>query len=218
MTNSIVFEKDNDENNHINFILSFSNLRANNYNIENSDFLKVKEIAGNIIPAIASTTASITGLACLQIYTLLNTKNLKSFRSAAFNLATSEFDLFIPEEKRYITDETKKVIPYQHTVWDKIDIIGPNKTIKNFIDIFMKNYGITIDFINYNNNMLASPFDGEDDFDKTIEDLIKEKFKKNLNERTKYIKLGINGSFEDEDIISPSIRYILKDDNANIIF
>jgi tRNA A37 threonylcarbamoyladenosine dehydratase len=65
---------------------------------------------------------------------------------------------------------------------------------------------------------LASPFEGEDDFDKTIEDLIKEKFKKNLNERTKYIKLGINGSFEDEDIISPSIRYILKDDNANIIF
>ena len=178
LTNSIVFEKDNDENNHINFILSFSNLRANNYNIENSDFLKVKEIAGNIIPAIASTTASITGLACLQIYTLLNTKNLKSFRSAAFNLATSEFDLFIPEEKRYITDETKKVIPYQHTVWDKIDIIGPNKTIKNFIDIFMKNYGITIDFINYNNNMLASPFDGEADFDKIIEDFIKEKYKK----------------------------------------
>ena len=88
---SIEFEKDNDENNHINFILSFSNLRANNYNIENSDFLKVKEIAGNIIPAIASTTAPITGIACLQIYTLLNTKNLKSFRSAAFNLATSEF-------------------------------------------------------------------------------------------------------------------------------
>ena len=178
MANSIEFEKDNDENNHINFILSFSNLRANNYNIENTDFLKVKEIAGNIIPAIASTTASITGLACLQIYTLLNSKNLKSFRSAAFNLATSEFDLFIPEEKRFITDETKKVIPYHHTVWDKIDIVGPNKTIKNFIDIFLKNYGITIDFINYDDKVLASPFEGEDDFDKTIEELIKEKLKK----------------------------------------
>jgi ubiquitin-activating enzyme E1 len=218
LTNSIEFEKDNDENNHINFILSFSNLRANNYNIENTDFLKVKEIAGNIIPAIASTTASITGLACLQIYTLLNSKNLKSFRSAAFNLSTSEFDLFIPEEKRFITDETKKVIPYHHTVWDKIDIVGPNKTIKNFIDIFIKNYGITIDFINYDDKVLASPFEGEDDFDKTIEDLIKEKYKKNLNEKTKYIKLIINGSFEDENIISPTIRYILKDSNTNTIF
>ena len=218
LANSIEFEKDNDENNHINFILSFSNLRANNYNIENTDFLKVKEIAGNIIPAIASTTASITGLACLQIYTLLNSKNLKSFRSAAFNLATSEFDLFIPEEKRFITDETKKVIPYHHTVWDKIDIVGPNKTIKNFIDIFLKNYGITIDFINYDDKVLASPFEGEDDFDKTIEELIKEKYKKNLNNKTKYIKLIINGSFEDENIISPTIRYILKDNNTNSIF
>ena len=218
LANPIEFEKDNDENNHINFILSFSNLRANNYNIENTDFLKVKEIAGNIIPAIASTTASITGLACLQIYTLLNSKNLKSFRSAAFNLATSEFDLFIPEEKRFITDETKKVIPYHHTVWDKIDIVGPNKTIKNFIDIFLKNYGITIDFINYDDKVLASPFEGEDDFDKTIEELIKEKYKKNLNNKTKYIKLIINGSFEDENIISPTIRYILKDNNTNSIF
>jgi ubiquitin-activating enzyme E1 len=53
LTNSIEFEKDNEQNNHINSILSFSNLRANNYNIENTDFLKVKEIAGNIIPEIA---------------------------------------------------------------------------------------------------------------------------------------------------------------------
>jgi len=63
---------------------------------------------GNITPAITSTTASIKGLACLQIYTLLNTKNLKSFRNAAFNLANSQFVLFILEEKRYITDKIKK--------------------------------------------------------------------------------------------------------------
>ena len=36
----INFEKDNDENYHINFILSFSNLRASNYNIEKTEFLK----------------------------------------------------------------------------------------------------------------------------------------------------------------------------------
>lgn len=45
------FRKNNDENYHINF-LSFSNLTANNYNIEKTDFLNVKEIAGNIILAI----------------------------------------------------------------------------------------------------------------------------------------------------------------------
>ena len=58
----MTFEKDNDQNYHINFILSFSNLRANNYKTGKTDFLKVKVIAGNIIPAIALTTSAIAGL------------------------------------------------------------------------------------------------------------------------------------------------------------
>ena len=53
MKKQINFEKDNDENYYINFILLFSDLKASNYNIEKTDFLIVKKIAGNIILAIA---------------------------------------------------------------------------------------------------------------------------------------------------------------------
>jgi ubiquitin-activating enzyme E1 len=60
--NPVIFEKDNNLNNHVNFLLSLSNLRAKNYKINKCVFLKTKEIAGNIIPAVSSTTASITGL------------------------------------------------------------------------------------------------------------------------------------------------------------
>ena len=217
LINPVIFDKDNDDNYHINFILSFSNLRANNYSIEKCNFLKAKEIAGNIIPAIASTTAAITGLSCLQIYTLLQANELNYFRNSAFNLATNEFDLFIPEEKRYIQDIPKKedslpkkVIPKPFTIWDKIDIYGPNLTIKKIVDYFKNNYDVDIEYINYNNITLASPEFEDEDYDKTIEELIKEKCKKELDKKIKYIKLEITGSSGDADINTPIIRYIMK--------
>ena len=201
------------------FILSFSNLRAKNYNIETTDFLNVKEIAGNIIPAIASTTAAITGIASLQIYTLLQTDNLNSFRNCNINLGAGLISLYIPEDKRYITDSfnnennlVKKVIPRDFTIWDKIDILGPNITIKNIIDDFKEKYNADIDFINYKDDTLASPIDGDEDYFKTIEELIKEN-NITLPEKTKYIKLEISGNINDIEISTPTIRYtILKDD------
>jgi ubiquitin-activating enzyme E1 len=55
------FEKDDDENNHIDFIHAAANLRAQNYKLEECDKFKSKLIAGRIVPAIATTTATIVG-------------------------------------------------------------------------------------------------------------------------------------------------------------
>ncbi|CAE7245399.1 Uba1, partial [Symbiodinium necroappetens] len=54
---------DDDFNFHIEFITRCANLRADNYHIANSDFHKVKLVAGRIVPAIATTTAAVCGLA-----------------------------------------------------------------------------------------------------------------------------------------------------------
>jgi hypothetical protein len=45
----IEFEKDNDENSHVDFISSSANLRADNYNLANMDWLNVKLKAGKVI-------------------------------------------------------------------------------------------------------------------------------------------------------------------------
>lgn len=58
----LTFEKDDDSNGHVDFITAASNLRATMYNIELADRLKTKRIAGKIIPAIATSTAAVSGL------------------------------------------------------------------------------------------------------------------------------------------------------------
>lgn len=90
------FEKDDDKNGHIVFIFAASNLRAQNFKIPNEDIIKVKFIAGKIIPAIASTTASIVGLVSLQLYTLCQKYNINSLRDCKFDLANNYFEFSCP--------------------------------------------------------------------------------------------------------------------------
>ena len=123
----------------------------------------------------------------------------------------------MPEEKRYIKDFpksekalAKKVIPKDFTIWDKIDIYGPNITVKNLVDNFKNKYNVDIDYINYKDKILASPIDEDEELDKTIEELYKEITGKNINKKNKYIKLEIDGTIGDANIITPTIRYILN--------
>lgn len=65
------FEKDNDANLHMDFVVAASNLRAANYRIPPADKLKSKLIAGKIQPAIATATSIVAGLASLELYKLV---------------------------------------------------------------------------------------------------------------------------------------------------
>ena len=70
--NPLEFEKDDDSNFHMDFITATSNLRARNYKIPEVDRHQSKLIAGKIIPAIATTTALVTGLIALGMFTCVH--------------------------------------------------------------------------------------------------------------------------------------------------
>lgn len=75
----IEFEKDDDSNFHIDLIASVANLRARNYRIKELDRLKIKLIAGKIIPALATTTAMVVGAVGIELIKVVLVKYFNYF-------------------------------------------------------------------------------------------------------------------------------------------
>ncbi|CAB4412123.1 unnamed protein product [Rhizophagus irregularis] len=69
---SLSFDKDDPDS--LDFVTATSNLRSIIFDIEPKSQFKVKEMAGNIIPAIATTNAIIAGMIVMQSFKILNEK------------------------------------------------------------------------------------------------------------------------------------------------
>ena len=206
------FEKDDDSNGHIEFIYAASNLRANNFRIENCDYYKAKIIAGKIIPAIATTTASIVGLVSLQLISLLQTVDIKYLREGSFNLAFNNFMNTSPTPCGYESEKNEeniKYIPEKYTVWDFIEI-KESMTLKQFIDYMDEKYNIKISLISSNHINLYDSNLNEDNLDKKIEEIYNKKSKVELFEGKRFLLLDIKGTYENLIVKTPKIKYIFK--------
>jgi len=98
---------------------------------------------GRIIPAIATTTASITGFIGIEILKYIRQVELQKYRACTINLSTNIFcceNLPDPVFKKSGMDPQTYMqivaIPEKHTCWDKVVIKKPGLTLKQLMEEF----------------------------------------------------------------------------------
>ncbi|KAJ5070782.1 hypothetical protein M0811_01763 [Anaeramoeba ignava] len=206
------FEKDDDTNFHIDFITAASTIRAINYDIEPVGRLETKGIAGRIIPAIATTTASVTGLVCLELYKLIQEdKVLEDFKNAYFNLALPYFGFANPIQSFKYTGKGDQ----EFTIWDQYKIKG-DLTVQQLEDFFVENHKIIPTMINAGNSLIYNAYNPshKERKNQKITDLYQSISKKQLYQNQKYLSLNV--LFDDSEAKesienSPIVTLILRD-------
>jgi ubiquitin-activating enzyme E1 len=161
------FEKDDDDLGHVQWLLVSSNLRNHQYKIDEADLFTTRKISGNIIPAMITTTALVSGFQILEYIKLIkfykpnnyNSKDIDYYKNRFVNLNTNYIDGITPAK---VT--TYKIGPKDFSLWDKI-IVNTNN-VKEILDYVYKTTGQNISYMMYGNQVV---YDGEEIFVKEVD-------------------------------------------------
>ncbi|XP_068606658.1 ubiquitin-like modifier-activating enzyme 6 [Brachionichthys hirsutus] len=201
--NPLQFEKDDDSNGHVDFVVSASALRARMYSIEPADRLKTKRIAGKIIPAIATATAAVAGLVALEMIKVVGAYEFDSFKNCFFNLAipVAVFTEPAPLKKTLIRDNI------YFSIWDCWTIFGHEDfTLSDFMNAVREKYGIEPIMVVHGVKMLYVPV--MPGHSKRLKLTMQKLIKPSVDRR--YVDLTVSFAPEadgDDDLAGPPIRY-----------
>jgi ubiquitin-activating enzyme E1 len=156
-----VIEFDKDIDPHNTFVTACSNCRADNYTVPTADTHRSRAIAGRIIPAIATTTALVTGLICLELYKIVGTPRkeltIDAYKNCFLNLAVP----FLTMSEPTVPAKTKALLKgkeWEWTPWDSMDLNLGDITMGEFLDHFEKEYNLDISMLSHGVSILYSFF------------------------------------------------------------
>ena len=131
-------------------------MRAENYKIELADRHRTKFIAGKIIPAIATTTALVTGLVILELYKIVGGKDdIEQYKNGFVNLALPFFGFSEPITSPTDTYKGKTGDVKIDKLWDRFEV--DNVTLQELINDF-ENRGLTITMLSSGVSLLYANF------------------------------------------------------------
>uniref|UniRef100_A0A6G1S3P9 E1 ubiquitin-activating enzyme n=1 Tax=Aceria tosichella TaxID=561515 RepID=A0A6G1S3P9_9ACAR len=211
--NPIDFEKDDDTNFHMDFVVAASNLRASNYNIAPADHYKSKLIAGKIIPAIATTTSLVSGLTCLELYKVIQEhKKLESYRDNFLNLALAYLGYAEP-----MRAPKNKYYDKEFTLWDRFEIDG-EITLKEFLEYFKTQHNLEITMLSQGVCMLYSfflpPAKAAERMNLGMKELVEKVSKKTIEPHVRALVFELCcNDLDGEDVEVPYVKYNLARKN-----
>ncbi|XP_043282314.1 ubiquitin-like modifier-activating enzyme 1 [Venturia canescens] len=203
------FEKDDDSNFHIDFIVASSNLRAANYKIPLADRHKSKLIAGKIIPAIATTTSVVAGLVCFELIKLArNVTDLAIYKNGFVNLALPFFGFSEP-----ISAPKLKYYDTEWTLWDRFEVKG-ELTLKEFLDYFKNEHKLEVTMLSQGVSMLYSFFMAkakcQERMTLPMSEVVKKVSKKKLEPHVRALVFELCcNDCDGNDVEVPYVRYTL---------
>uniref|UniRef100_U5EX66 E1 ubiquitin-activating enzyme n=1 Tax=Corethrella appendiculata TaxID=1370023 RepID=U5EX66_9DIPT len=203
------FEKDDDTNFHMDFIVAASNSRAANYKIPPADRHQSKLIAGKIMPAIATTTSLVAGCVSLELYKLAQGfTSLDRFKNGFINLAlpfvTFSEPQRAPKQKYYDTE---------WTLWDRFEVSG-EVTLKEFLELFDREHKLEITMLSQGVCMLYAFFMQKQKRDErlawSMSEVVRKVSKKKIEPHIRALVFEICCNDKDgEDVEVPYVRYTL---------
>ncbi|XP_061113280.1 ubiquitin-like modifier-activating enzyme 1 [Conger conger] len=202
------FEKDDDSNFHMDFIVAASNLRAENYDITPADWHQSKLIAGRIIPAIATTTAAVAGLMCLELYKVVQGhKNRKFFRTAFINMAA----------QCYVMSEPTRAPIYrlagkEYSMWDDFPVQGmitsqEEMTLRELIAHVKQEYNLEIIDLYYGPATLYRTGSNEERLEQSVSDVVRTVTRAEIPPHQQVLEFFAAFAEEEDDDADLPIRY-----------
>jgi hypothetical protein len=137
------FDKDDIYSNHTECITYMANFRAINYNIEHTTVSKCRIIAGNIIPALSTTTTLVTALSIMEMLKYISNTHIVH-ADHFINMGVNTFIQSEPMDTVVMSSGFNSlygcnviVKPEPFSIWDKIMIRHKELSIYTVHDIIL---------------------------------------------------------------------------------